>query len=101
MNQKQKRTVDKKLLSQFKGKGCLICHSEETTVAHHIITKGSGGPDILSNLMPLCYIHHAEIHKGLSDFVLKYKRAELWLLHFGWELYQKKWLHPKQKAPIC
>ena len=40
---------------------------------HHLKTRGSGGDDSQTNVMPLCRLHHTELHKiGLSSFVEKY-----------------------------
>jgi hypothetical protein len=31
-------------------------------VGHHIKSKGSGGDDVAENLVPLCVLHHTQIH---------------------------------------
>lgn len=92
---KTKRKQDRQLLNSYRFKECLICGSTQTTVAHHIKTKGSGGPDEPWNLMPLCWNHHAEIHNGMSAFVSKYYNAEMFLYSQGWEFdeYQGRWIH--------
>ena len=40
--------------------------------AHHLTTKGAGGPDA-ENLVPLCRVHHNEFHAmGVDSFQLHY-----------------------------
>tara|TARA_R100001463_G_scaffold115919_4_gene171160 strand:+ start:1614 stop:2609 length:996 start_codon:yes stop_codon:yes gene_type:complete len=40
--------------------------------AHHLTTKGAGGPDA-ENLVPLCRVHHNEFHSmGVDSFQLHY-----------------------------
>lgn len=93
---KTKRTKDRKLLDKYQGMPCIICATRATTVAHHIKTKGSGGPDERWNLMPLCYTHHDEIHRSTVDFASKYKNAALFLERLGWffDSYSGEWNHP-------
>jgi len=71
---KPKRKVDKELLRSFRDKPCLIkkdCLGE--VCAHHVKTKGSGGGDIVDNLIALCLKHHSELHQiGTITFYLKY-----------------------------
>ena len=40
--------------------------------AHHVTTRGAGGPDA-ENLVPLCRTHHSELHQmGVDSFQLHY-----------------------------
>ncbi len=93
-----KRIVNRKLLNTYQGIECLICGSLETTVGHHIKSKGAGGDDSKYNLVPLCVIHHNEIHKSLMAFSDKYKIMHIFLVNNDWEcfLHNKKWLHVRQ-----
>lgn len=85
MISKKKRTTDRELLDLYYEIACVVCGSMGTTVAHHVITKGAGGPDELWNLIPLCHTHHHEVHRvGRDTFFGKYDRAYAWLLHYGW-----------------
>lgn len=77
---------------------CLACNeSREGMVCfHHVTTRGSGGLDEAYNLMPLCFIHHTEIHKvGLNKLILKFPQVRWWLTGNGWEYVEflGKWLH--------
>ena len=54
-------------------KPCIVCGKSPSDL-HHIKSRGAGGDDSLSNLLPLCRLHHIEIHKiGRKTFALKYK----------------------------
>ena len=89
------RKKDRKLLDSYHGLPCLICESEATTVAHHIISKGAGGDDAEYNLVPLCIIHHGEIHRSLRLFALKHEAFQEFLNQHGWEYepFIGKWLN--------
>ena len=69
---KPKRKKNRKLLNSFKNKPCVICGNTLTTVAHHIKTKGARGDDSETNLYALCWVHHAEVHRGAKTFKKKY-----------------------------
>lgn len=84
---KIKRVEDRALLDSFWGLPCAICSTKEGTVAHHIKSKKSGGPDEDWNLLPLCMIHHTEIHKRGPSFMLqKYFHLNCILRKKGWSL---------------
>lgn len=75
---------------------CLACGkvTENGNTFHHILTRGSGGPDYDWNLMPLCGNHHTEIHlKGMTYFADKFPTIRTWLLFYKWEFnsFVKKW----------
>lgn len=91
---KKKRVVDKKILAELRGASCIVCNTRNGTVAHHVKSVGSGGPDLLHNLMVLCQEHHMEIHKiETTAFAEKYIGAEAFLLGNGWEIENEKWWH--------
>jgi hypothetical protein len=74
---KRKRVIDKKLMASFKDKTCLIndknCLGD--VCAHHLKSQGSGGDDIIENLIPVCIFHHNEIHMiGSYTFKRKYRK---------------------------
>lgn len=82
------------LLESYRGKLCLVCLSLETT-GHHIKTRGAGGDDCETNLMPLCFQHHREVHdKGMVEFAGKYHNVKNYLESLGWEFDQflHKWI---------
>jgi 5-methylcytosine-specific restriction endonuclease McrA len=92
---KVKRVVDRELLDLYQGRECLICGMTKTTIGHHIVSKGAGGPDIHANLMPLCHVHHDEIHKLHTKlFCEKYEKAALWLEYWGWQKNGRDWFPP-------
>lgn len=82
------RVEDPELLAQFRRFPCLACHpgtQAYPTEAHHITTRGAGGSDVPSNLMPLCTQHHRQWHasKGAAQLIRQCPRVKGWLRH--WE----------------
>jgi hypothetical protein len=72
---KPTRVIDEKNIQRLHGVPCLVDNSACTigTDAHHVKSRGSGGGDEPENLMPLCRVHHTEIHlTGHSQFVKRY-----------------------------
>lgn len=93
---KPKRKRDRDLLALYRNTPCLICRVTEGVCGHHIKSKGSGGPDELWNLMPLCAIHHDLIHKmHLKLFAKKFLKAQLWVEFWGWTYEYEKWFTPE------
>lgn len=47
------------------------------------------------NLMPLCFVCHESIHRGMSAFLDKWPSAKKWLIDNGWFFckFQKKYKH--------
>lgn len=77
---KHKRTVDKELLATYRSMPCCVCGGRQEVAAHHVKTRGSGGGDVSSNLVPLCIKHHTEVHLiGAYTFVIKYPQVEHYL----------------------
>ncbi len=82
---KYKRIVDLKLLKYISEKPCLVCGRLGPSDPHHVKSKGSGGSDIRTNVIPLCRKHHTEIHAtGINRFCEKYEGAAVWLSVNGW-----------------
>ena len=56
-------------------KACAACGVQHNVDTHHIITRGAR-PDLenyMPNCIPLCRVHHIEVHKkGLTYFANKY-----------------------------
>lgn len=93
MIQKLRRIEDRKLLDSYHRMRCIVCNGLGSTVGHHIKSKGSGGDDVESNLMPLCARHHHEIHSiGLTEFSEKYNSVVHWLVAHSWE-FDGRWRH--------
>lgn len=99
-----KRIVDRELIEFIKKEcPCLAC-GRQPVDAHHVKSQGSGGNDVVENLMPLCREHHSFgidcVHSlGLNRFVLKFPAAQHWLLTAGWEFdeFRDKWVMPKKE----
>lgn len=70
---KQPRIKNKKLLKEMQDSPCAVC-GQSPSDPHHIRSKGAWGSDTKDNLIPLCRIHHTEIHAiGKKTFATKYK----------------------------
>jgi 5-methylcytosine-specific restriction endonuclease McrA len=41
------------------------CGSRDNLHVHHIIHRGSLGPDTLENLITLCFVCHARVHRHI------------------------------------
>lgn len=68
---KPKRIKDESALGTIRKMKCIVCGL--VAEPHHIKSRGAGGDDTIENLLPLCRIHHTEIHTiGLKAFKLKY-----------------------------
>lgn len=64
----------------------------KTSHPHHLISRGAGGDDIATNLVPLCALHHAQIHQiGIDRMSLKYPTFGTWLKAAGWVKIGNKW----------
>jgi hypothetical protein len=98
---KPKRTENRDLLDSYCGKPCVCCGNPLSTVAHHIKSKGSGGPDEEWNLLPLCYVHHTEIHKrGPSYMIQQYFALGRYLRKLGWQIDEHNNLKRIKPQPI-
>lgn len=55
---------------------------------HHVTTRGAGGDDVASNLMPLCPLHHHDWHsQGGSFMVSTFSSVRQWLINAErWDL---------------
>lgn len=83
------RIKDPLLLKTFQGQPCEICG--RLGVGHHIKTRGSGGDDVVNNLVTLCQYHHREIHDlGTFTFSQKYSDFSKILSDKGWCFEHKK-----------
>lgn len=64
---------------------CIVCtqlgsSQQGATQPAHISSKGSGGGNEASNIMPLCFTHHREQHDfGWVRFVKKYPAVRMYL----------------------
>ena len=78
--EKSKRIVDKDMIKYVMQKPCLCC-GKVPSVAHHVKTRGAGGGDTLDNLMPLCWMHHGQLHyEGYAKMIDKHIEIAYWLI---------------------
>lgn len=92
--QKIKRIIDEELLDVVRSLPCVACNKPPPNHAHHLFSKGSGGDDVASNIISLCFSDHREIHDhGLTAMADKYPSVRYWLELAGWEYCEtrKKW----------
>ena len=75
---------------------CEICGTTQHICGHHIKSVGSGGDDVIENLISLCiYRCHRLIHDiPMRDFCLRNPKIINILLSKGWEFndFTKKWV---------
>lgn len=91
---KPKRLDDREAMDLVKGSPCLICQRPSDPC--HIKTRGSGGPDIHWNMMPLCRQHHGEQGQSTVKFLEKYAAVRFYLKKKGWRLDERGRLeHPE------
>lgn len=51
------------LKEKILGRECVVCGYDKLIQYHHVIFRENGGPDKLSNIVPICPNHHQEVHK--------------------------------------
>lgn len=86
MPPKKKRVKNRKLMDSFHEMKCLACGFPGSDPAH-VKTRGSGGDDIESNIIPLCRICHSYQHRiGWFRFFIKYPHVEQIVNEMGWEI---------------
>lgn len=77
------RVRDPQLLEEVRTQPCQACGAGIVD-AHHIKTRGAGGDDVRTNVMPLCRLHHQEWHRrGAGYMVAKYPTILAWLRTMG------------------
>jgi hypothetical protein len=53
-------------------KGCRLCGTRDRVEFHHLVGRDLGGDDVLSNLVPLCPLHHQRVEeRKLESSVLR------------------------------
>jgi len=59
---------------------CVACGTFANIDRHHVTSVGAGGSDEPDNLMPLCRVHHVQVHKeGWSKMCQKWPGVQQWL----------------------
>jgi predicted restriction endonuclease len=90
------RIKDPALMKIYAGKRCLVCGSTNSVSGHHLKSRGSWGPDVPQNLVPLCFKHHTEVHKsGLVSFAEKFAVIKLFLQTNNWTMcpLRQRWVN--------
>ncbi len=78
--EKPTRIVDAKLLESIRELPCIACGLTGNVHAHHVTSKGAGGDDVWTNVMPLCALHHGLWHsQGPQWMTMKYPSVLYWL----------------------
>ena len=85
MLSKGRRVENKELCASYHNMPCVVCGSRREIVGHHIKSKGSGGDDSKENLIPVCFIHHAEVHQlGLTKLCSRYSNLKWYIVGLSW-----------------
>lgn len=83
---KLKRVRSEELLKHIRNLPCSAC-GKYICDAAHIRSKGAGGGDLLTNLIPLCRQHHIEQHsKGFVYMWNTYPSIKRVLEEKGWAI---------------
>jgi 5-methylcytosine-specific restriction endonuclease McrA len=83
-----------KRYNAFKKDYCEACLSTDRLSVDHVKTLGSGGKDVPTNLMTLCFsCHHIKGSQGISYMVKNYPRYKEWLVKNNWYFCElmKRW----------
>lgn len=73
------RIVDADLLAAVRELPCLCCQSTPCH-PHHVTSRGAGGHDEATNVMPLCQEHHSQWHQeGPGHMAKNYPAVFHWL----------------------
>lgn len=89
--------------SNFESKEpCTVCGTfgEGLVCYHHLLTRKAHSEftDCSWNKLPLCFFCHHKAHSmALSDFSIKHRNVESWLIaqRWTWNEYFKKWDRPE------
>lgn len=77
---------------------CVGCNVPPPNALHHLISRGAGGPDHPSNLIPLCVVCHDFVHRsGLTKLAHK-GTVKAWIEAKGWryDTNYRKWRAPME-----
>lgn len=86
---KKKRFKDAKIISRIREMPCSVCGAKPPSDPSHIKSVGSGGPDVLSNVYPMCRKCHTLWHQiGPVTFLKKHRNFKHRLFDAGWTIEQ-------------
>lgn len=63
---------------------CLACSWDRPVEAHHLLSRGQGGDDVMNNLVPLCASCHRAYHNGNQNprrMLARFLRSDAGLDH--------------------
>ena len=91
---KRKHTgAEKRHMAELRKQGCCACGSMMNTEVHHMRTRGSGGTNHPSNLIPLCAPCHTgepwAWHRSRKQFFTKFPHVKTLMLKMGWAMAAK------------
>lgn len=70
---RQRPRTSSAYLDWIRGQACALPACQTPGEAHHVRTRGAGGVD-RENVVPLCHLHHMELHsKGRLTFGTLYR----------------------------
>jgi len=77
----QKSVRSKPYLNYVASLPCVVCQQEPAGDPHHLKGDGFGGTTKASDLlsMPLCRVHHDELHHDIDAFEQKYGSQWMWV----------------------
>ena len=73
---KNKRQAIPLWMKIYHGEFCTVCKTTENVEYHHIVPVSWGGKTEVDNLMPLCRMHHMQMHALMDDAVLANNQQE-------------------------
>lgn len=87
--------MNKRAIRQTQELTCAACGRDPPNEAHHIKTKGAGGPDKAWNLLPLCHSCHMLWHsEGPMKMIGRRLLLKVKLSSRGWEWKSGKLFNP-------
>lgn len=100
MPEKIRRVVDPKLLAAIRKQPCAACGCRPPSDAHHIRTKGAGGPDTDWNVFPLDRRCHRCWHQiGARAFCDGHPAFRFLLESKGWSFDDRNHLWNRNLLP--
>ena len=86
----------------MRSRGCCACGNMYRTEIHHIKTRGAGGSNHRSNLIPLCSGCHTQEpyawHRGVKRFLERFPHVLERLIEMGWQMHNGKLIAPPEAS---
>lgn len=88
----------------IRSEGCCACGDMFKTEIHHIKTRGAGGTNDPSNLLPLCGDCHTQKgyawHRSWKKFLERFPHVKIRLEKMGWEVFNGKLIAPPSAVKV-